>query len=281
MISYVGFSQTTVFSDNFDGETVDTHVFAKWESLDQDGDGKFWEVADIDAYKNGTSGATALPMSGMVADSDSWQGTAYSPDNLLVSLNPIDLTGASGLIQLKFMVGTYQINGTFIADYYSIYLTDSNAPNDIMAATPIYSGMLSDVLAADQADGSASAVLQTLDISSFAGTSKYLTFRHYQTTDENSVLIDDVVVEAENVASVDANELTDFNYSVANNELNIHSNSAVFNGISVIDITGKTIVNKNLNSSNETISLPVSEGIYIAKVTTQDNKVKTFKFIVR
>jgi len=276
-----GFSQTTVFSDNFDTETVNATTYANWTSLDVDGDGNFWEVADIEAYKVNST-APNLPMNGMVADSDSWEGSALSPDNYLITTNPIDLTGASGLIELKFMVGTYQTNGNYIADQYAIYFSDSNDPATISGETPLYSGMLSDLMAADQSDGSASAVQQTIDLSSFAGTSKYLVFRHYNTTDENSVLIDEVVVEAAAVASVDANELTDFNYFYASNALTIRSNSSVFNSISIVDITGKTILSKNLHSSNETISMSnVSEGLYIAKVTTQDDKIKTFKFIVR
>ena len=88
--------------------------------------------------------------------------------------------------------------------------------------------------------------------------------------------------EADPTANVASNEIVDFKYFYAGNALTVKSNSSVFNSISIVDITGKTILSKNLHSSNETISMSnVSEGLYIAKVTTQDNKVKTFKFIVR
>lgn len=272
-------AQVTVFEDDFETEIVDATTYAKWIATDEDGDAENWEVADIFDYAITGGNAPAHPMASLTVDSDSWEGSAFSPNNYLTTTNPIDLTGASGLIELTFMVGTYQTGGTFIADQYSIYFTDSNVAADIELETPIYNGTLADLLTAAAADGSDSGVLQTIDLSSFAGTSKYLTFRHHDTFDENSVLIDDVLVTAANVAAVDDNILSssvNIYPTAVDTEFTINNRSTIaLNTASVYDVNGRLISQHNLNGLVGEKSINVASlnaGLYFVELTSDNGK---------
>ncbi len=292
LISYVGFSQTVVFSDDFESYAdfaIDN--IGGWTLVDNDG-GTTWGSTDYDFANEGYVGTCivfnpsactptavgsewdthggakgmyffASGASGSTTPNDDW---FISPQiniagNGQFSIWAKSLTDAYGLERIQVMVSTTDTNP---ASFTAIDI-DQDLDNGNTLAYQEIPTVWTNI---------------TADLSAYANSSIYIAI-HYVTDDAFVLLTDDYQVTDDSTNSVNDNELTDFNYSVANNELSIRSNSAIFNGISVIDITGKTIVNKNLNSSNEAISLPVSEGIYIARVTTQDNKVKTFKFIVR
>ena len=252
-----------VFSDDFNAETTDSTVYEKWESIDQDGDGNFWEVADMLDYA--TNNAPAHPMQSQAADSDSWEGTPFMPDNFLITKDPINLTNVTGTT-IEYLVGSYQINGTFIGDQYSVYLTASNDPAVIVTETPITTRTVGDDAPCDQPDGSASAAVVTLDASAFDGQVVYLTFRHYDTFDENSVIIDDVVVDG--VLSVGDESFSNFNYFVdANNQLQLSANEPM-EKIAVYNIIGQEIITKKLSNTKETIDLSsLNSGVYVASVS--------------
>jgi hypothetical protein len=265
-----------IYTEDFEADPVDSTVFTNWDNYDEDGDANFWEVTDMFAFATGTSGAINHPMQTLAADSDSWEGSALSPDNYLVSKVALDLTNSTGT-SLTYTVGTYQINGTFINDKYSIYLTASNAVVDISAATPVVTKFVGDDCPSDQADGSASAATLTVDISAFDGQVVYLTFRHYDTTDENSVLIDDVIVDG--ILSVSDQNFNGFTYFVdANNQLNL-SASLAMEKVALYNILGQEVLLSKLSNSNEIVNLSaLNSGVYIATVSIE-GKVKSFKIV--
>jgi len=263
-----------IFSDDFNTETLDATTYANWTSIDQDGDGNFWEVFDSANVGDGVSSL----FTGFGADSDSWEGSALMPDNYLITSQPIDLTGASGTT-LSYLVGTYQVNGTFLGDKYSIYLTASNDPIVIAGETPVVTKLVSDDVTANAGDGSDSAALVTLDISAYEGQVVYLTFRHYDTFDENSVLIDDVVVDG--VLAVADQSFNNFNYFVdSNNQLNLSANTAM-ESVQLYNVLGQQVVSKKLNNTNEVVNISaLNSGMYIATVSI-DGNTKSFKIVKR
>tara|TARA_B100000508_G_scaffold139413_1_gene137719 strand:- start:617 stop:1471 length:855 start_codon:yes stop_codon:yes gene_type:complete len=264
-----------IFSDDFETDVIDATTFNNWTSLDEDGDGEFWEVADMATYA--ATDAPAHPMQSNAADSDSWEGTPFSPDNFLITTTPIDLTNYSGT-SVTFTVGTYQTNGSFIADKYSVYMSTSNTPADIIAETPLTTRTVGDDCPSDQADGSASAATLTIDASAYDGQVVYLTFRHYDTTDENSVLIDDVVVDG--TLAVGDESFSNFFYVMdSNNQLKISANNP-FEGIEVYNMLGQLSVAKTLSSNVEVVDLSaLTSGVYIAKVSVegQSRSIKIVK----
>lgn len=262
-----------VFSDDFNTEILDATTFTNWMSLDVDGDGNFWEVFDTASIGTGAS-----LMTGFGADSDSWEGSALMPDNYLVTMAPLDLTSATGT-SLTFLVGSYQVSGLFIADKFSVYLTASNDPAVIAGETPVLTALVSDYAACDQADGSASAAPVTIDLSAFDGQTVYLTFRHYDTVDENSVLIDDISVDA--VLAVSDQEFNNFKYFVdANAQLNLSASTSM-ESLSLYNVLGQQVVSQKLNNTNEVIDISaLRSGIYLASVTIEGN-TKSFKIVKR
>ena len=265
-----------IFSDDFNAETTDSTVYMQWESIDQDGDGNFWEVADMLDYA--INNAPAHPMQSQAADSDSWEGTAFMPNNFLITKDPLDLTNVTGTT-IDYLVGSYQTNGSFIADKYSIYLTTSNDPTVIVNETPITTRTVGDDAPCDQPDGSASAAFVSIDASAYDGQVVYLTFRHYDTIDENSVIIDDVVVDG--VLSVGDENFSGFRYFVdSNNQLQLSANEPL-ESISLYNIVGQQIISQNLSNTTETIDLSaLNSGVYVATITI-DGQRKSVKIIRR
>tara|TARA_X000001036_G_C20671394_1_gene802601 strand:+ start:679 stop:1536 length:858 start_codon:yes stop_codon:yes gene_type:complete len=271
-VFHFSFSQA-VFTENFENETVDSNIFIQWTAMDQDNDGENWEVTDMSTYAS--ENAPQHPMTSLSADSDSWEGVAYSPNNYLITINPIDLSTISGA-QIKFDVGTYQTNGTYVGDIYSIYLTTSSEINLINSTTPLTTRSVGDDCTSDQEDGSASAATLILDASSFDGQQVYLTFRHYDTVDENSVLIDNIEVGS----SLGNNSITilELNYYVSNGQFIINSEE-IISSIYVYDFNGKKIMSKNFNKiNNPMINISnISDGIYFIRIVSENSSEKTIK----
>ncbi len=262
-----------IFFDDFNAEPTDAIVYTNWDSIDQDGDGNFWEVADMLTYATGN--APAHPMQSQAADSDSWEGTAFTPDNYLITKDPIDLTNVTGTT-INYVVGSYQTNGSFIADKYSVYLTTSNDPTVIETETPITTRTVGDDAPCDQADGSASAASISLDASAFDGMVVYLTFRHYDTVDENSVIIDDV--EVDGVLSVGDESFNNFNYFIANNVLNLTASTSM-DSVIIHNVIGQQVMDRQLSSTSEAIDISaLKSGIYLATVSIEGAR-KTIKFV--
>jgi len=272
LVPFMMNAQNVLFEDNFDAETPDATTYTNWVATDQDGDGQNWEVADVDAF---AVQMPAFAMSGKCVDSDSWEDglNGLNPDNYLTTTNPIDFSTAAGTVTLSFLVGTYQNNGSYIEDQYSIYLTESNVIVDIMLSTPLYNGKLSDVLTANNADGSESTFAQEIDVTSFIGGSYYLTFRHHDTFDENSVLLDDIMVQStESTSSLADIQALGFEYfpNPVNNVLNLRANTAI-ESVSVLNLLGQEVMRvapNALQTSIDTSDLNV--GVYLVDVKIGD-----------
>ncbi|WP_299151038.1 choice-of-anchor J domain-containing protein [uncultured Dokdonia sp.] len=267
------FTMNAQFTDDFEAETVDATEFANWNSIDVDGDGNFWEVGDIDAA---ATGAEMSILDGLVADSDSWEGAAFTPDNILVSKVAIDL--AADASTLSFTMGTYQTNGSFIADRLQVYLTATDNVDDIVTDTPIFDMTVGDVTAAT--DGPSAATTIDIDISGFAGQSLFLAFRHFDSVDENSVLLDDVTIDGV-LANEDVSNIASFShYNVQDgNGLRLVSN-APMQMITIFNVLGQKTLSTALEDTTDRI-VDISSlrtGVYIAQVTIGDN-TETLKII--
>lgn len=265
-----------IFSEDFEAETADAVTFSNWASVDVDGDGEFFEVADI---VGSTTGIEASPLVGLVADSDSWEGTPFTPDNFLITNDPIDLSFvADGT--LVFTIGTYQNNGTFLDDRLQVYISTSNDPAVIVTETPVFDQTVGDLTPADNGGENSAVDIDPIDLSSYAGQEVYLIFRHFDSVDVNSVLIDNIVLDG--TLSTDEFSATNFTqyFNVNNSELRLNATVPMQN-VKLFNTLGQEVVNRSLSSTSETISLSgLSSGIYIAQVAI-DNTIETFKFVVR
>jgi hypothetical protein len=284
IINYNAFSQA-VFEEDFENETVDATTFAQWTSIDNDNDGNFWEVSDIGAFAFGINTTTGLenapnhPMTSLAADSDSWEGSGFTPDNFLITSSAIDLSGVSGT-QISFVVGSYQTNGTFTDDLYSVYLSTSNDPTEIINETPLTTRFVTEDASCDNADGSNSAGTVSLDASAYDGQSVYLTFRHYDTFDMNSVLIDDVAVGSN--LSVEDLSINNFSYILDSTNMLKLSADNILKKVYIYNIAGKQVLNTNLNNYTSYLDLSsLSTGVYIARVIADNSSEKSIKLVVK
>lgn len=175
-------AQVFYFQDEFTAGDM-----SQWNLIDADGDGNNWAPANHSTMTD-------------CVNSDSWTSSlgGLNPDNYMSTASAIAIPTTVGTT-LKLTVGTFQVNGLFIGDRYTIYLSDAASTTaEILAGDVIYDGILSDVMTADNSDYSASTYQHEFDLIalSYGGTNKFLTIRHWDTFDENSVLIDDVYVSS-------------------------------------------------------------------------------------
>ena len=90
------------------------------------------------------------------------------------------------------------------------------------------------------------------------------------------ISIDDVMVSG--VLAVGTNEFKGFQYSVANNVLNLSSNTTM-NSVSLYNMLGQQVVSQKLNNTNESVNISeLQSGVYIATISI-DGASKSFKIV--
>lgn len=259
-----------IFSDDFELETDGSTSFFNWDNIDDDGDGMLWQAANIV-----DTGWTSL-FEGNVADSDSWDGNgAYTPDNYLITMEPITLGTSS---TLDFLFGSYQTNGTFLEDRLSVYLSETNDVGQISNLTPVFDATVGDHCTCDSEANNAAPI--NVDISAYDGQTVYLVFRHHDTFDQNSVLIDNVVVDG--TLSTSESEISGFNYFYSKQSQNLTIKAAdSFSSINIFNVLGQKVIDQDLSSTTEVINLAtLKTGVYIATAVA-NGKTATFKLIKR
>jgi hypothetical protein len=164
--------QVTTFSENFDGSTIAARTLT-----DRDGDTKNWGVFLSSA------GSVGWGLTGKWAGSRSWDSTGpLTPDNLMTFTNPIIIP--TGSPSLSFRIGANE--PVDFQENYAVYVTTSNVPNTIVAQTPVIQETLT--------VGSSTSI-RTINLNAFAGQSVYLSFRHYNCTNQNYLLLDDITIK--------------------------------------------------------------------------------------
>ncbi len=147
---------------NFDDGTLQN-----WTNIDADGDGYGW-FASSEYGANSTSYA---------AVSESYRG-ALTPDNYLVSPQLTLGTGAS----ISFYEASYY---AYEEPIYLMVSTTGTNPSDF---TSIQNWTFFN-------DHELGFEQQTVDLSAYAGQQVYLAFRHYGSTNQYKILIDDITID--------------------------------------------------------------------------------------
>ncbi|MEQ3796458.1 choice-of-anchor J domain-containing protein [Flavobacteriaceae bacterium MJ-SS4] len=155
-----------------------------WTYIDDDGDGLGWSITSLDG-----SGNKGLK-------SKSFAGTALTPDNWIIS-NSINLP-SSGSIELTWKVrATYW---QYDAENYSVYVATGNSQSDFTSSSVMFTENLVG------SDASGSFANRSLNISSLAGQTVYIAFRHHGVTDQFEIDIDDfsITSNGNNGCSIDS-----------------------------------------------------------------------------
>jgi len=167
-------SIATIFSENFDPLTNNL------STENQDGDGNSWTISNEATF------STSVGFSGNFALSRSWNNSALTPNNFLITQSAIYIPSGLTDIELSFDAGTLE-SAPFDAEQYSVYLTTSNDATVIQGTTALYNEVLS------FPTGGFNTRTVAVD-PSFAGQVVYLTFRHHDCTDMNTMIIDNILI---------------------------------------------------------------------------------------
>ena len=176
-------TNSIVFSENFD-PSVNPRTIS-----DLDGDTRNWILAV------GNATIASYGINGNFMASQSWTNATgpLNPDNLLTFTNPIAIP-ASGTNTLSFRIGANDPG--FPAENYAVYVTTSNVNNTIIASTPVIQETL--VVGA-------TSEIRTINLNpALAGQNVYLSFRHFNCTDQNALMLDDITISNSSTAGASA-----------------------------------------------------------------------------
>ncbi|SJL26388.1 arginine-specific cysteine protease RgpA [Porphyromonas gingivalis] len=170
------------FTETFESSTHG-EAPAEWTTIDADGDGQGWLC-----LSSGQLGWLTAHGGTNVVASFSWNGMALNPDNYLISK---DVTGAT---KVKYY---YAVNDGFPGDHYAVMIskTGTNAGDFTVVFEETPNGINKGGARFDlstEADGAKPQsvwIERTVDLP--AGT-KYVAFRHYNCSDLNYILLDDI-----------------------------------------------------------------------------------------
>lgn len=231
LTSFIGFAQTTYYSENFQSGGL-----SGWTVNDTDGDGNNWSILNASSVN-----ALAVPGSLM---SFSWTQSLGSldPDNLVTS-PAINLTSATAEPNM-YLFFDHLLGDTAEPDKYSVYVTTSNDPAVINAATPVLTVTPTNTTYTNK----------SVNISTFIGQTVYISFRHYECPDEYFILIDNVVVRSvgNNDAQLVSAKLNRYSLQNTNNTLTFTVKNVGLNPITNLTINWNDgtdhsmTVNKNI-----------------------------------
>lgn len=252
-----------IWSENFDSTTaLDT-----WTLIDQDGDTRNWTRVAFPANASNTNLAGQTVMR-----SFSWMSGgvgALTPNNYAFT-PAIDLTSITGTIMLKWK--HMSADASWDAEHYSVYITTGNTVTDATTPLVTYTTL----------DGINSLTDVSFDISSYAGQTIYVCFRHYNVTNQFSMEIDDIIVEQGLSANdVNAGLNKTFTYpnpakDVLNVKLGDNFNASTTT-ISLYSILGKKVATYNYATSLNINQLP--KGVYMVKIADNNNSI-TSKLVI-
>lgn len=229
--SFFGFSQTTYYSEDFNAGSLNG-----WTTSDLNNDGLNWSVLNFSSVNAGFGSGSLMSFS-----FDDPSDVAVTPDNLVTSpaINLSLVTDPNVYLFYDQMTST-----NWPAEHYAVYVTTSNNPTVIAAATPIYETTVS----------SGNLVNRFFNLTSYIGQTVYVTFRHFDCTDNYYLVIDNVKIKslATNDVQLVSSKLNRYSLLNTNNTLtltvkNVGSNAITNLTINWNDGTDHSVtVNKNL-----------------------------------
>lgn len=166
-------AQVTTFpwTEDFEGGSMPTG----FTTIDNDGDGNNWTY-----HMNTGSGNFSAHSGNGVVVSASYENTALTPDNWMILPAFTLPANATGYSLSWWAVGQ---DASWAAEHYSVYVATSNTVAAFTATNAVYDGV-----------STSTYTKQTVDLSSYAGQTIYIAFRHWNITDMFYLNIDDIRV---------------------------------------------------------------------------------------
>jgi hypothetical protein len=169
-----------LFSPALFSQTIYEETFTAEQTLAASGWTLFSQDTDTGVANNWV--ATSTNGNGIMASFSWYDNVAYTPNNYAFS-PAINLTSYTGPIRLSYKHAAQDPD--WDAEKYSLYITTS--PTVAAATTALHSQTTM--------NGINTLTGITFDLSSYAGQTIYLCFRHHGVTDQYNIIFDDIKVE--------------------------------------------------------------------------------------
>lgn len=253
-------AQTIIWENN-----CDDWASGGWGIQDLDGDSNNWDVY---------SGGEALGFeTGFFFGSQSWlpdpapNGTILTPDNILFSPTfDIPVAASAATFRMKVIAP----DPSFPAEHYAVYVYDTAMGASLN--TVIYEETI------------ANANLQTISAQipiSFIGKNVGILVRHYDSSGENVMYVDDFEVEVPETLGLDKNalDLVSIYPNPVKNILKIKGLQSI-DGVEITNQLGQRVAtyNKGQLSQKQIDISDLSNGVYLLRVNAEGNS-KTLKII--
>ncbi|MES2487173.1 MAG: T9SS type A sorting domain-containing protein [Bacteroidota bacterium] len=259
-----------IFSKDF----TTTDGLEDWFILDADGDGFNWGIntaGNANTLANGFEGGVAFSNSYSNADG------ALTPDNSLIS-EAFTITTAG---YTTFKIGAQDI--LFPAEHYAVYVVNDaeltavlDGLEDQTTTIEDYYALLVDPILEETLD-TGIASQRSLSLTSYAGESVRLVFRHYDVTDQFILLLDDIVV-TEGVMGVNPTLANKFSVSPnpANNLVTIaNADNMLVNAVSVTDMNGRVVKTASFDgvAQAQVNVSDLANGVYMMTISSDKGSV--------
>lgn len=153
--------------------------------IDNDGDGYNWDYTYYTSSAMGNNGSTGFMSSASYINNVG----ALTPDNWLIL--PAFTLPAGSDFDLSWYALGYD-NSSYYMENYSVYVsTTGNTVSDFTGTTPVYTGTTS-----------MTYTKYTANLSSYAGQTIYVAFRHHNTTDMYQLHLDDLRIGAQGAPEI-------------------------------------------------------------------------------
>ena len=246
------------FTENFDQSGVPQG----WSLIDNDGDGNDWESSvDLLGTGYGYNGSDGCILS---KSYDNNTGVLY-PDNYLVS--PSLTLGAGATL-------TFAVTGqdaSYCNEHYSVLVSTTDM--NVASFTTVFEETFQD--AKDQATWQ----IKTIDLSSYAGQTVYVAFRHHDVADMFYLDLDDVNVTNATLATTgiveNENNMTVYP-NPATSVLNV--NAEGYNTIEIVNMLGQVVYTANARNNMQINVSNYNNGVYFVRMNGA-NGTSTQKFI--
>ena len=250
-----------IYMDNFNDENI-----SDWTRIDADGDGNNWG----DIFQVSNSGGT--PVSPVSIISRSWQGAPLTPNNWAIT-PAIVLPPGEGTITLTWKAQAAA--AAWSLEKYGVYVGTSNSTSNLELSPIKWIGIH---------DGGplGPSVSKSLDVSSLAGETIYIAFRHFDCTDQDWLSIDDVTV-TKSALSTDSFFKANFAMypNPAKNVLNISGNTGLsIENVLITDLNGRIVKDMKIGGvpSSEINVSDLTSGMYLITISSAEGN-GTSKFM--
>lgn len=255
---FVAFSfvNAQILSESFEGDVPG------WAFMDYDGDEMNWTIISYEGAEE--AGVMPPPDGIMAACSYSWNPQTelpLTPDNWLISPQ---VAIPAGNTTLTFYAWGH--SPSYAAEPIGIYVYAGELPSDGTVPADDFVSVFEQTVTSEQTEYS-------VDLSSYAGQSIYIAFRHYNITDMYALCLDDINVTAGATGIEDINATANVYPNPAQDVVNVNAASQISN-IELFNIAGQKVSTFNVNNTTTQIDVTeLANGIYFLKINTEDGMI--------